>query len=99
MMPFYLLSLRLSGIKNIETPVEFQFYKKTIKNDFDPSDFRIKAIYGENGSGKTAIITAVKILRNIISDNNYLFDSVTQRNLIELINKKTKAVLIEVIPY
>ena len=63
---FYLLSLKISGIKNIEVPIELNFYKKTINNsDFDPEKYRIKAIYGENGSGKTAIITAVKILQNL----------------------------------
>ena len=95
-IPFFLLSLRLSGIKNIDIPVEFQFYKKTIKNDFNPDDFRIKAIYGENGSGKTAIITAMKILGDLINNENYLYDSVSQRNLLELINKKTQAGQIEV---
>ena len=55
---FYLLSLKISGIKNIEVPIELNFYKKTINNsDFDPEKYRIKAIYGENGSGKTAIIS------------------------------------------
>ena len=34
---FYLLSLKISGIKNIEVPIELNFYKKTINNsDFDP---------------------------------------------------------------
>ena len=70
---FYLLSLKISGIKNIEVPIELNFYKKTINNsDFDPEKYRIKAIYGENGSGKTAIITAVKILQNFLTDKNYL---------------------------
>ena len=44
---FYLLSLKISGIKNIEVPIELNFYKKTINNsDFDPEKYRIKAIYG-----------------------------------------------------
>ena len=73
---FYLLSLKISGIKNIEVPIELNFYKKTINNsDFDPEKYRIKAIYGENGSGKTAIITAVKILQNFLTDKNYLIES------------------------
>lgn len=54
---FYLLSLKISGIKNIEVPIELNFYKKTINNsDFDPEKYRIKAIYGENGSGKQQLL-------------------------------------------
>ena len=93
---FFLLNLRTYGIKNIEEPVEFSFYKKTINKNFNPENYKIKGIYGENGSGKTAVVTAVKILRSLIFDKDYLYDSITQRNLSELINKKTKAGLIEV---
>ena len=93
---FYLLSLKISGIKNIEVPIELNFYKKTINNsDFDPEKYRIKAIYGENGSGKTAIITAVKILQNFLTDKNYLIDSDNQKILVETINKKMHSGFIE----
>ena len=85
---FYMLKLRVCGIKNIERPVEINFYKKTINNDFDPEKYRIKAIYGENGSGKTAIIQSVKILQNLLIDKSYLADNDTQRSLVEIVNKK-----------
>lgn len=99
MSEFFLLNLRVSGIKNIETPIEIPFYKKTIKNDFDPERYRIKGIYGENGSGKTAIMTAVKILTRLLLDKNYLTDSVNQRLLAENINKRTREGFIEVTFY
>ena len=83
-----MLKLRVCGIKNIERPVEINFYKKTINNDFDPEKHRIKAIYGENGSGKTAIIQSVKILQNLLIDKSYLADNDTQRSLVEIVNKK-----------
>ncbi|MCR5358040.1 MAG: ATP-binding protein [Lachnospiraceae bacterium] len=89
-MRFYILRLKLCGIKNIEEPITIEFYKKTINNDFNPEKYRIKAIYGENGSGKTAIITAVKLMRSILTDGNYLLDNDTQRSLVELVNKKTR---------
>ena len=92
---FYLLNLRISGIRNIEKQIEIPFYKKTIKNDFDPQKYRVKGIYGENGSGKTAIMTAVRIMTRIILDRNYLSDSVNQRLLAENINKKTKKAVLE----
>ena len=95
----YLLNLRISGIKNIENLIEIPFYKKTIKDDFDPEQYRIKGIYGENGSGKTAIMTAVWIMTRILLDRNYLSDSVNQRILIENINKKTRKCSIEVMFY
>ncbi len=88
-MKFYMLRLKICGIKNIEKPIEFEFYKKTICNDFEPERFKVQAIYGENGSGKTAVITAVKLMRNLMTDKSYLADSTTQKYLKEIINKKT----------
>ena len=93
---FYLLRLKLFGIKNIEKPLVFDFYKKTINNNFNPDKYKIKAIYGENGSGKTAIITSVKILKSLIINKDYLFDSDNQKSLLEIINKKTDSSYIEV---
>ena len=91
---FYLLKLEVFGIKNIEKTVEIDFYKKTIADDFNPEKYKIKGIYGENGSGKTAIVTAVKIFRNLIINPYYLADSDTQEKLFEIINKKTQGATI-----
>lgn len=92
----YLLNIKTCGIKNIENPIELNFYKKTINNDFNPEKYRIKGIYGENGSGKTAIVQSIKLLSNFIIDKNYLLDTDTQNNLYELINKRLKEGFIEV---
>ena len=94
-MRFYILCLKICGIKNIEEPIAIEFYKKTINKDFDPDKYRIKAIYGENGSGKTAIITAVSLMRKILTNGSYLLDNDTQRSLVELVNKKTRCGNIE----
>ena len=95
MKDFFLLNFKVSGIKNIEKLIEIPFYKKTIKNDFNPEQYRIKGIYGENGSGKTAVLTAVKIMTRVILDRNYLSDSINQRLLVENINKKTRKSILE----
>ena len=87
----YLLSVSVTGIKNIEKEVSLQFYKKGVDKDFDPTKYRIKAIYGENGAGKSAIITAVDIFGNILFDDSYLANPENQRFLDALINKKTKS--------
>ena len=91
----YLLRLEVCGIKNLDKPVSFEFYKRIISNDFDPSQYKVKAIYGENGSGKTAVVTAVKILKELLTDSTYLEDSDTQRTLYALINKKRNSGYIE----
>lgn len=92
---FYLLSLKISGIKNIEEDIQIQFYKKTMDKNFDPEKYRVKAIYGENGSGKTAIVTAVYILRQLMCSESYLSESTNQKFLREIINKKTEKFQIE----
>ena len=86
----YLLNMSVSGIKNLEKEIRIDFYGKQVNKNFDPIKNKVKAIYGENGTGKTAIITAVDIVRQFIINENYLRDSQKQALLTELINKKTK---------
>lgn len=86
---FYLLNMTVSGIKCIENDIRLDFYKKTIDKEFNPDRYRVKAIYGENGSGKSAIVTAVKIFQDIIFNNQYLNETHNQKLLKEMINKKT----------
>ena len=85
----YLLNVRMSGIKSIKNEIRLDFYKKTVDTNFDPDKFRVKAIYGENGSGKTAIITGIKIFQDLMLSNQYLNESKNQRFLDEIINKET----------
>ena len=86
----YLLNMTVSGIKSIKKEIRLDFYKKTIDKKFDPNKYRIKAIYGENGCGKSAIITAVKIFQDLMIKDNYLNESKTQVFLDEIINKSTQ---------
>lgn len=85
----YLLNVRMSGIKSIKNEIRLDFYKKTVDKNFAPDKFRVKAIYGENGSGKTAIITGIKIFQDLMLSNQYLNESKNQRFLDEIINKET----------
>ncbi len=85
---FYLLNYSVRGIKSIDEWVELSFYKKTINRNFSFSDYNIKGIYGANGSGKSAIITSVRIIKKIIQDDSYLNNSLIQKKLDELVNKK-----------
>ncbi len=86
----YLLNMSVSGIKSIKEEIRLDFYKKTVDKNFNPDKYRVKAIYGENGSGKSAIITAVKIFQDLIINDNYLNESRNQVFLDEIINKTTK---------
>ena len=78
------------GVKLLDKEIELSFYKKTIRRPVDFSNYNIKAIYGMNGTGKTAIISSIDILKNILLDENYLGNSFVQKKLKELINKRTK---------
>ncbi|MBQ9016309.1 MAG: ATP-binding protein [Firmicutes bacterium] len=91
---FYLLNLKISGIKSLEKEIRLDFYKKKVTNDFNPDRYRVKAIYGENGSGKTGIVTAVQILKELLTNRNYLNESSNQVFLNEIVNKKTQSLCI-----
>ena len=83
-----------SGIKTLDQLISLSFYKKTISKNPDTQDYNVKGIYGMNGSGKSAIITSVDILRNLLINSGYLNDPIVQGNLSEIINKKTEELFI-----
>ena len=85
----FLLNYRVSGIKNLTDEVSLSFYKKTISAPIHTEEYNIKGIYGVNGSGKSAILESVNIMRNLMTDVNYLNNPIVQKNLNEIINKKT----------
>ena len=88
MNDIFLVSYRVKGIKNFEEEVSLSFYKKTIIKPIDTGNYNVKGIYGMNGSGKSAIISSVDILRNFLINENYLNNPIVQSSLDEIINKK-----------
>ena len=84
----FLVSYRVKGIKNFEEEVSLSFYKKTITKPIYTGNYNVKGIYGMNGSGKSAIISSVDILRNLLINENYLNNPIIQNSLDEIVNKK-----------
>lgn len=91
----YLINYSVKGIKSLDEDVKLSFYKKTISKNPDMNGYNIKGIYGMNGSGKSGIVTSVKILKNILTDSGYLNNPIIQKNLDAIINKKTGQLSIE----
>ena len=87
-----LISLDVLGIKSLEKPIHLDFYKKIIDRSFDFNGYRVKGIYGENGSGKTSIVTAVKLLKGFILSSFKLSDSDRQILLGQIVNNRTNSV-------
>ena len=90
-----LIKYSVKGIKAIDQLVSLSFYKKIIPKNADTQAYNIKGIYGMNGSGKSGIITSVEILKSLLIDSDYLNNPIVQKNLDEIINKKTNELFIE----
>ena len=88
MRGMYLISYSVRGVKTLDEWARLSFYKKTITKDFTVKNYNVKGIYGANGSGKSAIITSLRILRGAITDVRYFNDSMNQKKMNELVNKK-----------
>lgn len=96
-MKFFLLKMSVSGIKNIDKEIEINFYKSTLNKNFDATNSHVKAIYGSNGAGKTGIIYAVDIYRNLVLDPKYLTVCNANGSLNYLINQNTQEFKINMI--
>lgn len=96
-MKFFLLKMSVVGIKNINKEIELNFYKNTITKNFDVSNSHVKAIYGSNGAGKTGIVYAVDIYKNLVLDSKYLTVCNANGSLDCLINQNTQEFKINMI--
>ena len=94
MQRFVLLNLKTSGLKSLEQEIEIQFCNKDLSN-FPYNSPLIKAIYGTNGEGKTAIALTLDLYRNSIINGEYLAAQSFNSDLSELINKNSKKVYID----
>ena len=94
-MKFFLLRMKVNGIKSIDKEVQLDFYKGTLSKKFDASNSHVKAIYGPNGAGKTALVYAAEIYKNLVMNSDYLAMSNATGVLDNLVNQKSKKFEIE----
>ena len=94
MARFVLLNLRTSGLKCLEKEINIQFYKRNIK-DLSLNDSVIKAIYGTNGEGKTAIALTLQMYKNSVLSGDYLAAQSFNSSFSDLINQQTHEVKID----
>ena len=88
MKDVFLTKYEVRGIKNLSDWVSLSFYRNTFSHNANLAGYNVKGIYGENGAGKTGLITSVKILKELITDSDYLNNKFIQKKLDGLINKK-----------
>ena len=96
MKGIYLISYAVNGIKTLNQWTRLSFYKKTITKQFNIRNYNVKAIYGTNGAGKTAIVTSVKILKGVLTDADYLNNPMVQKKLSELVNTEQKTLKFDI---
>lgn len=91
-----LLQLKICGIKNIENEVVINFINTIVGKRITSID-KVKGIFGYNGAGKTAIISAVDIYKNIVMDAKYLQQNDVQEELCKLVNYNIKKLSVGVL--
>ncbi len=64
-MKYYLLEYAISGIKSINKEIKISFYNNTLGKEIDMTNHNIKAIYGENGAGKSAIVHGIEFIKTL----------------------------------
>lgn len=88
-MDIVLIDSKISGIKNLEKDIRLSFTKKIFgKEIFNQSC--VKTIYGSNGAGKSAIVHAFDIFRELVLNDFPFAEPVFAPKFCQLINKKTK---------
>jgi AAA15 family ATPase/GTPase len=89
-MDYYLLRATTYGIRNIEKPVTIDFYPtSTIGKKLKTKGNNVRAIYGGNGTGKSALILSFLFAQHLMQQPFYL-KSKDPSYFDNLINKRTQ---------
>lgn len=91
LMKYRLIKMEICGSKNIARPMTINFLGDTIdkKKPFVISNSNVKAIFGPNGSGKTAIMSAMDLYKELISSYAIFLNEKFEQKANKLINKST----------
>ena len=76
------------GMKNIDKMIEIDFLNETTSRKI--TSYNVKGLFGRNGSGKSAILSSIHLYKMLLQKRSYLSDSISKKNIIELINKNLK---------
>lgn len=96
MEKFVLLKLKINGIKGIEKDLNFNFTNNVLNKSFDNSNSHVKAIYGSNGAGKTAVIYAMRMFKQLIQTKDYISLANLDGTFKKIINQNTNRFFIEI---
>ncbi|MCR4661986.1 MAG: ATP-binding protein [Clostridia bacterium] len=91
-----LLQFSTYGIKNIEDLITIDFANQTIENGIQKIN-NVKGIFGYNGAGKSALMSAVNYYNKIVCNPNYLMQIETKDNLNKLVNYVKKEFFFSII--
>lgn len=93
---YKLLQISTYGIKNLENKVTLNFANSTIEKGPKKIN-KVKAIYGYNGAGKSALVEAVHFYQQIALFPAFLLRNDTKEKLGKLINYKTKEFYVSIV--
>lgn len=96
-MQFKINRIETYGMKNLSKPICVDFQNQTYNNNKSKDLSVIKAIYGSNGSGKSAFIRSVDLYKSLMSKKNCLYQDFVQEELSDLINQKTNKYFFSII--
>lgn len=91
-----LLQFSTYGIKNIEELITIDLANQTIENGIQKIN-NVKGIFGYNGAGKSALMTAIDYYNKIVCVPNYLMQNEVKDNLNKLINYVKKEFYISMV--
>lgn len=88
-MTHRLLKFKFYGIKNIQKEICLDFFNEYPSKKALEEESHIKALYGPNGSGKTAVCLAMHYYKKMCTDNRFLATD-EAKGFTSSLNKKTK---------
>lgn len=96
-MKYVLYRIETYGMKNIKNKITLDFCPLTIDNKSNKKVSKVKAIYGANGSGKSAILNSIRLFKMLVINENLLKQTSEIKKLNKIINKQINEFYISVV--
>lgn len=91
-MKIWLTQFTVNGIKGIYRPLSFPFAHQNIRRPYQRNIANTKVIYGENGSGKSAVLAGLAIYQQIMHQPH--LSAIQQQAILAQVNHQTQRITI-----